>query len=168
MACSFICFLRLTYLVFKHSIHYFRDTVALHQATWHEARIRKEVVAIMDYQRRGLIHSVARSRLSQLIICLLLVLIGMPLVAHYYLSNIGSDSLHVHRLVLIHSLAWSRLSQLIICLLSVLIVTPLVAHYYLRVRSRIYEIGVSDLLREFGLIILPICDYFPKFPMTVV
>ena len=38
----------------------------------------------------------SKIRLSQLIICLSLVLIVTPLVAHYYLSNIGSDSLQTH------------------------------------------------------------------------
>ena len=65
--------------------------------TWQEARVKEEVIHKMEYQRRKLIHNVGRSRLSQLIICLLLVLIVTPLVAHYYLSNIGSDSLQTHR-----------------------------------------------------------------------
>ncbi|KAL4218501.1 Exostoses (Multiple)-like 3 [Mactra antiquata] len=50
-------------------------------------------------RKRQLCHIVARSRLAQIIICLLVTLVLTTLVSHYYISNInGEDQGHLSRL----------------------------------------------------------------------
>ncbi|XP_052763160.1 exostosin-like 3 isoform X2 [Mya arenaria] len=43
-------------------------------------------------RKRRFFHNLLRSRLGQLILCLLVILIVSPLVFHYYISNIGSET----------------------------------------------------------------------------